>query len=138
MSKLCRICFKLLDKKGFSTKKFNEVINKAFFINTTTDDENIHPTQICQKCYLYATMAIKQNTTASINPLNNRNAHFDDNCQIYDTVQLISKGVIGLQKIKKTHKKASWRSTNIQKALEPICSKHTKPVNSTQFYPLKY
>ena len=71
LSKICRICFKLLGKKGFSSKKFNEIINKAFFINTTTDDENIHPTQICQKCYLHATMAIKRNTTTSINPFNN-------------------------------------------------------------------
>ena len=46
-SKICRICFKLLGKKGFSTKKINEIINKAFFINTTTDDEKIHATQIC-------------------------------------------------------------------------------------------
>ena len=86
LSKICRICFKLLSKKGFYTKKFNKIINKAFFIKTTTDDENIHPKQICQKCFLNATMAIKRNTTTSINPFNNCNAHFDDNRQICDTV----------------------------------------------------
>ena len=79
LSKICRICFKLLDKKGFSTKKFH-IINKAFFINTATDDEYIHPTQICQKYYLHATMAVKRNTTTFINLFNSWNARFDDNC----------------------------------------------------------
>ena len=105
LSKICRICFKLLGKKGFSTKKFHDIISKAFFINTTTDDKYIHPTKICQKCYLQASMAVKRNTTTSIDPFNNWNAHFDDNCQICDTVKLLSKGVIGLQKIHKSHKK---------------------------------
>ena len=104
LSKICRICFKLLGKKGFSTKKFHDIISKAFFINTTTDDKYIHPTKICQKCYLQASMAVKRNTTTSIDPFNNWNAHFDDNCQICDTVKLLSKGVIGLQKIYKPHK----------------------------------
>ena len=102
--KICNICFKLLGKKGFSTQKFHDIINKAFFINATTDDEYIHPRQICQKCFLHATMVIKRNTTTSINPFNNWNAYFDGNCQICDTVKLLSKGVIGLQKIYKPHK----------------------------------
>ena len=115
LSKICRIYFKLLSKKGFSTKKFNEIINKAFFINTTADDENIDPKQICQKCFLHATVAIKRNTTTSINPFNNWDAHFDDNCQICDTVQLLSKGVIGLQTINKTHKKHPGGRTTSEK-----------------------
>ena len=44
-------------------------------------------------------MAIKRNTTTSINRFNNWNAYFDDNCQICDTVKMLSKGVIYLQKI---------------------------------------
>ena len=59
LSKICRICFKLLDEKGFLTKKIYEIINKAFFINATTDIENIHPTRTRQKCCLHTTLAVK-------------------------------------------------------------------------------
>ena len=37
--------------------------------------------------------------------MHNWNAHFDDNCQVCDTVNLLSKGVIVLRKINKTHPK---------------------------------
>ena len=50
-------------------------------------------------------MAIRRNTNRSINPFNSWNAHFDDIGRIFDTVKLLSKGVIGLQEINKTHKK---------------------------------
>ena len=136
LSKICRICFKLLAKKGFSTKKFHEIINKAFFINTTTDDEHIHLTQICQKCYLKRCY-LKRKKTTSINPFNNWNAHFDDNCQICDTVKLLSRGVTGIQKIHKPHKKypggrpaseeKSWNESvpNKLNALIPLNSIHS-------------
>ena len=39
-------------RRDFQPKKFCEIIDKAFLINTATDNENIHPTQICKKCYL--------------------------------------------------------------------------------------
>ena len=60
LSEICRNCFKLLDRKEFSAKKIHEIINKAFFIYTATDNENLHLTQLCQKCLLHATMAIKR------------------------------------------------------------------------------
>ena len=93
--------------KGFSTEKFPEISSKASFINRATDNENKHPTQICKRCYLHATIAIKRNTTTFINPFNKWNIHFKDNCEIYDTIKLPSKDVIGLQTINKTHKKHS-------------------------------
>ena len=102
--------------------------SQSFFINKTTDDEQIHLTQICQKCYL------KRNKTTSISPFNNWNAHFDDNCQICDTVKLLSRCVIGLQKIHKPHKKypggrptskeKSWNQSVLNKLNELI------PLNS--------
>ena len=49
--------------------------------------------------------AIKQTTTISINAFNNWNTHYNDNFQTCDTVKLLSKSVIGLQKINKTNKK---------------------------------
>ena len=57
-----------------------------------------------KKRYLHATKAIKGDATTSINPFNNWNSHFGDNCQICDTVKFLSKEVIGLQKFNKTHK----------------------------------
>ena len=97
--KYVKFASKYWAKKGFQLKYSTTSLTKLFFINTTTDDEYIHPTQICQKCYLHATVAIKRNTTTSINRFNNWNAYFDDNCQICDTVKMLSKGVIDLQKI---------------------------------------
>ena len=75
------------------------------FYQHKTDNEDTHPTHTCQKRYLHAAMAIKRNTTASTNPFNNWNPPLDDNCQIFDTVKSLSKGVIGHQEINKTHKK---------------------------------
>ena len=66
-------------RKDFLPKNSTS-LTKLFFINTTTDDEYIHPTQICQKYYLHATMAVKRNTTTSINLCNSWNARFDDKC----------------------------------------------------------
>ena len=77
LSKICRICFKLLDKKEFFYLKIPRDYFQSFLYLHKTDNENIHPTQICQKRYLHATMAIKRNTTPNANPFNNWNAHFD-------------------------------------------------------------
>ena len=46
-------------------------MNKAFFFNTATDNENMYPSQICKKYYFFTAMAIKRNASASIIPLNN-------------------------------------------------------------------
>ena len=53
---------------------------------------------------MYLITAIKQTTTISINVFNNSNTDYNDNCQTCDTVNLLSKSVIGLQKINKKNK----------------------------------
>ena len=88
-------------RKSFFYLKIPWDYFQSFLYLHKTDNENIHPTQICQKRYLHATMAIKQNT----NPFNNWNAHFDNNCQICDAVKSLCKGVTCHQEINKTHKK---------------------------------
>ena len=71
--------FEELSEKELSTKKFHEIIVKAFFINKTNEN------------YLNATLipivifmtAIKQ--TIFINAFNNWDAHYTDNCQPCDS-----------------------------------------------------
>ena len=53
---------------------------------------------------MYLITAIKQTTTISINVFNNSTTDYNDNCQTCDTVNLLSKSVIGLQKINKKNK----------------------------------
>ena len=72
-------------------------------------------------------MAIKRTTTTSINVFNNLNVHYDDNCQICDTVKSLFKTVIDLQKINKTHKKHPGACPTSEK----LCFKNIKPAHST-------
>ena len=53
--------------------------------------------------YFHTTAAVKQTTTTSINVFNKCNSHYND--KFLDTVKLLPKRVIGLQKINKTNKK---------------------------------
>ena len=55
-----------------------------------------------KKCYFHATAAIKQTTTVSFHVFNNWNTYYNDNSQTCDTVKLLFKNVIDLQKINKT------------------------------------
>ena len=61
--------FQDLSKKGGSTKKFQEITVKAFFINTINEDclNPIHK----QKMLFSSPTAIKQTTAISINVFNN-------------------------------------------------------------------
>ena len=95
--------FQDLSKKGLSTQKIHDIIVKAVFINTVNKDclDPIH----MQKCYFHAAAVIKQTTFISMNEFNNWNIHYNDHCQTCKTVKLLSKNVIGLQKINKTNKK---------------------------------
>ena len=65
-----------------------------------------------QKYYFHATAAIKQTKSKSFNAFNNWNAHYDDNCQICDTIKLLSERVIRLQKISKNEQKTFWWPSN--------------------------
>ena len=56
-----------------------------------------------KKRYFLTTAAVKQTTTTSINVFNKCNSHYND--KFLDTVKLLPKSVIGLQKINKTSKK---------------------------------
>ena len=56
-----------------------------------------------KKRYFRTTAAVKQTTTTSINVFNKCNSHYND--KFLDTVKLLPKSVIGLQKINKTSKK---------------------------------
>ena len=56
-----------------------------------------------KKRYFRTTAAVKQTTTTSINVFNKCNSHYND--KFLDTVKLLPKSVIGLQKINKTNKK---------------------------------
>ena len=56
-----------------------------------------------KKRYFHTTAAVKQTTTTSINVFNKCNSHYND--KFLDTVKLLPKSVIGLQKINKTSKK---------------------------------
>ena len=49
------------------------------------------------------TLAVKQTLTISINAFSNYNTHYND--KFLNTVKLLSKSVIGLQKINKTNKR---------------------------------
>ena len=100
-SKLCRTCISLLGKRYYSKHKFHNLIENAFFITITNDQDAIQPENICQNCYLRATTAIKRgsNTTKAFDEWV---AHSDDNCLVCDTVARLSAGAI--HKIKK-HKK---------------------------------
>ena len=53
------------------------------------------------KRYFHTTAAFKKATTISINAFNDFNTHY----KFLDTVKLLLKSVIGLQKINKTSKK---------------------------------
>ena len=59
-----------LSKKELSMKKFHENIVKAFFINTINEDY-LNPIHMQKKCYFYATTAIEETTTISVNAFNN-------------------------------------------------------------------
>ena len=61
-----------------------------------------------KKCYFHTTAAVKQTTTTSINVFNKCNSHYND--KFLDTVKLLPKSVIGLQKINKTSK--NWSSAS--------------------------
>ena len=52
---------------------------------------------MCKKCYFHVTAAVKQTMTISIYAFNND--------KFLDSVKLLSKSVIGLQKINKRNKK---------------------------------
>ena len=56
-----------------------------------------------KKRYFHTTAAVKQTTTTSINVFNKCNSHYND--KFLDTVKLLPKSVIGLQKINKRNKK---------------------------------
>ena len=61
------------------------------------------PDTYAKQRYFYTTAAVKQTTTISINAFNNCNTHYND--KFLDTVKLLPKSVIGLQKINKRNKK---------------------------------
>ena len=56
-----------------------------------------------RKCYFHTTVAVKQTTAISINAFNKCNTHYND--KFLDPITLLSKSLIGLQKINKTNKK---------------------------------
>ena len=56
-----------------------------------------------KKPYFHTTAAVKKTRTISINAFNNCNTHYND--KFLDTVKLLPKSVIGLQKINKTNRK---------------------------------
>ena len=58
-----------------------------------------------KKCYFHTTAAVKQTTTTSINVFNKCNSHYND--KFLDTVKLLPKSVIGLQKNQQNKQKAS-------------------------------
>ena len=72
-----------------------------------------------KKCYFHTTAAVKQTTTTSINVFDKCNSHY--NYKFLDTVKLLPKRIIGLQKNQQNKQKAFWWLSKILKSLELIC-----------------
>ena len=49
--KLTELASSYQARRGFQPKNSNEIIDRDFFIDTATDNENIHPTQIYQMLF---------------------------------------------------------------------------------------
>ena len=84
-----------------------------------------------KKPYFHTTAAVKKTRTISINAFNNCNTHYND--KFLDTVKLLPKSVIGLQKINKQTKSILVAVQDL-KIFGIAVSEHIKPVYSTQFH----
>ena len=100
LAHLCRICPKLVGKKKYEVKKYENGIENCFNINISLDKDTCHPKYMCQNCYLLMYMSKKRNTTTKLEPCNNWSPH-SSNCQVCRTVPELKKGIIGSQKILK-------------------------------------
>ena len=90
------------------------------------------PDTYAKQRYFYTTAAVKQTTTISINAFNNCNTHYND--KFLDTVKLLPKSVIGLQKINKTNRKHFGGRPRFSNLWNRSVSEHIKPVHSTPFH----
>ena len=90
MSNLCQF----LGKENYNKENHKHKIEKIYFININRDNPQIHPKNICQKCYSAMSTAIKSEGTISTSPFNNWTQH-TEKCEIYQRVQLLQKGIIG-------------------------------------------
>ena len=91
LTKLCRICGKLVSNDVFSVVQNAEMINKCFYIITGSDDINIHPGQICMKCYSNLNAVEKRSSTTKHFNINWQPHHSDD-CFVCNQIKILSKG----------------------------------------------
>ena len=73
--------FQEMSKKGLSTKKFHEIIVKAFFINTTNENY-LNPTLI-PNILLSCQLLNRPQLYLLVNAFNNYDTHFNDNCHTW-------------------------------------------------------
>ena len=123
-----KICFKIWARRRFQPKNFTKSLSKL-----SAQLMKIVQTQYIRKrCYCHVTAAVKQTTTVSFNAFNNCNTHYNDN--FLETVKLLSKSVIGPQKVNKTNKKHFVGRPTSSNLWNRSVSEHIKPVHSTQFH----
>ena len=119
LSKICRICFKIWARtEKFQWKKFHEIIVKAFFINKTNENY-LNPTLIPKVIFM---SAIKQTTIYLLMHLINGMLMIMATCKLV-TVKVLSKNLIGFQKINKANKAFRW-SFHISQSL---CNRYHYP-----------
>ena len=81
LKSLCRLCGGKLAKDTFLVMKHASSIMLAFYLDITSDTENLHPPKMCLKCYSTMKNIEKRQTTSNLKT-KTWDHHTDTDCLI--------------------------------------------------------
>ena len=81
IGKLCQICCQFLGKENYNKENHKQKIEKIYFINTNSDNTQMHPKKICHKCYIVMSTANKMKSIVTTSSFNNWTRHAEK-CEI--------------------------------------------------------
>ena len=93
LSKLCRVCGKFVGKSPKSCHAYSGLIKRTVYMDIFLDTPDIHPTQMCVKCYaMVKHIDIRKSTYNETNVKTGWKEHLDIDCQVCNLAKKQKKG----------------------------------------------